>query len=224
MKLVSMRGQHYFSMGFVEGESLAARIANGPLPPEDAARILLDVCSAVQYAHEHGVIHRDLKPANILLDEQGRPRVTDFGLAKQVDSDSHLTTTGQVVGTPSFMPPEQATGQDRRDSDQPRMCILGAVLYAMLAGRPPFQSASVADTLRQVSEQDPISIRQLNTQVPRDLETICLKCLEKEPRKRYGSVAEVAEELQCFLEGCPIKARPIGLARAPCAGVAASQS
>ena len=172
-------GQHYFSMGYVEGDSLAARVALGPLPPRWAAELVREVAQAVQYAHEQGVIHRDLKPANILLDRTGRPRVTDFGLAKRVASDSNLTLSGQVIGTPSYMPPEQAAGHADQIGPSADVYALGAVLYALLTGRPPFQAATPADTLWQVLEQDPVPLRQLNPAVPRDLETIALKCLEK---------------------------------------------
>jgi len=178
-------GQHFFSMGFVEGTSLAAKVADGPLPPREAATLTMKVAEAVQFAHEKGVIHRDLKPANVLLDVQGQPKVTDFGLAKKLQADSGLTHTGQVMGTPSYMPPEQAEG--RNVGPPADVYALGAILYCLLTGRPPFQAATPMDTLLQVVGQDPVPVRQLNATVPRDLETICLKCLEKEPRRRYGS-------------------------------------
>ena len=165
-------GQHFFSMGFVEGQSLAALLAAGPLPAQKAAELLLEVAEAVAYAHDQGVIHRDLKPANILLDRDGRPRVTDFGLAKRVTGDSSLTRTGQAIGTPSYMPPEQAAGKLDEIGPAADVYSLGAVLYAALTGRPPFQAASPLDTLLQVLEQEPAAPRQLNPDVPRDLETI----------------------------------------------------
>ena len=147
-------GQHYFSMGFVEGQSLAQRVAEGPLPPREAAALMVQIAEAVQYAHEKGVIHRDLKPGNVLLDAQGRPKVTDFGLAKKLQSDSGLTASGQIMGTPSYMPPEQAQG--RADiGPLADVYSLGAMLYCLLTGRPPFQAASAMDTLKQVLEQDP---------------------------------------------------------------------
>jgi len=203
-------GQHFFSMGFVEGTSLAAKVAGGPLPPNEAAALTMKVAEAVQFAHEKGVIHRDLKPANVLLDAQGQPKVTDFGLAKKLQSDSGLTHTGQVMGTPSYMPPEQAEGKNVGPSAD--VYALGAILYCLLTGRPPFQAATPMDTLIQVVGQDPVPVRQLNTTVPRDLETICLKCLEKEPRRRYASARALAEELNRFLSGEPIVARPVGAA------------
>jgi len=201
-------GQHYFSMGFVEGTSLAAKVADGPLPPNEAAELVRQVAQAVQYAHERGVIHRDLKPANVLLDSQGQPKVTDFGLAKKLKADSGLTHTGQVMGTPSYMPPEQAEGRNVGTSAD--VYALGAIVYCLLTGRPPFQAATPMDTLLQVVGQEPVPVRQLNATVPRDLETICLKCLEKDPRRRYGSARALAEELNRFLSGEPIVARPVG--------------
>ena len=201
-------GQHFFSMGFVEGTSLAAKVAGGPLPPNEAASLIVKVAEAVQFAHEKGVIHRDLKPANVLLDSQGQPKVTDFGLAKKLQADSGLTHTGQVMGTPSYMPPEQAEGKNVGPAAD--VYALGAILYCLLTGRPPFQAATPMDTLLQVIGQDPVPVRQLNATVPKDLETICLKCLEKDPRRRYGSARALAEELNRFLSGEPIVARPVG--------------
>ena len=161
-------GQHYFSMGYVEGQSLATRVAAGPLPPREAATLAREVAQSIQYAHDHGVIHRDLKPANILLDAKGRSKVTDFGLAKKLEGDSGLTASGQIMGTPSYMPPEQASG--RLDvGPLADLYSLGAVLYHMLTGRPPFQAAGVMDTLLQVIEREPVSPSVLNPHVARDL-------------------------------------------------------
>jgi eukaryotic-like serine/threonine-protein kinase len=204
------QGQHYFSMAFVEGESLAHRISRGVLPARDAARYLQAVAEAIAYAHVEGIVHRDLKPANILLDKDDQPRVTDFGLAKRVEADQEMTATGQILGTPSYMPPEQASGS--RDAVGPWSDIyaLGAVLYCLVAGRPPFQAATPLDTLLQVLHQEPIPPRQLNASVPRDLDTICMKCLQKEPKKRYASAQELADELRRFLHEEPIHARPVG--------------
>ena len=206
-------GQHYFSMGFVEGQSLAQKIAQGPLSARDAAEMVRMVAEAVQYAHEHGVIHRDLKPANVLLDRQGNPRITDFGLAKTVRDDRGLTATGQVMGTPSYMPPEQASGRTDGISPPADVYALGAILYCLLTGRPPFQASSPMDTLLQVLETEPVPPRQLNVAVPRDLETIALKCLQKDPKRRYGTARELAEDLDRFLNGRPILARPVGPAQ-----------
>ncbi|MCB1299682.1 MAG: serine/threonine protein kinase, partial [Microthrixaceae bacterium] len=158
-------GQPYFSMGYVEGKSLQGRLRDGPLPPKEAAGIVCTVVEAIANAHEHGVIHRDLKPSNVLLDKQGNPRVTDFGLAKQIESDSNLTATGQVMGTPSYMPPEQASGDLARVDARSDIYSLGAVLYALLTGRPPFQSANMIETLRQVTDDDPVEPRVLNPSV-----------------------------------------------------------
>ncbi len=203
-------GQHYFSMAFIEGESLAKRITNSPLPPRDAAEMLKKVADAVEFAHQKGIIHRDLKPANVLLDAKGQPKVTDFGLAKQTQGDSGLTGSGQILGTPSYMPPEQAAGRMDQVGPTADVYSLGAILYCLVTGRPPFQAASPIDTLRQVVEQEPVPPRQLNPLVPLDLETIALKCLEKEPHRRYAKAAELAEELSRFLRGEPILARPVG--------------
>jgi tetratricopeptide (TPR) repeat protein len=205
-------GQHYFSMGFIEGQSLSQRLAGGPLPAREAAELVRRVADAIQYAHERGVIHRDLKPANILLDQSGNPRVTDFGLAKKVQSDSGLTGSGQIMGTPSYMPPEQAGGKRGEVGPPADVYALGATLYCLLSGRPPFQAASVMDTVLQVIGDEPVAPRRLNPSVPRDLETVCLKCLEKDPARRYPTAAAFGEDLRRFLAGEPISARPVSRA------------
>ncbi len=204
------QGQHYFSMGYVEGGSLSDRIKDGPLPPRHAAELVRQVAEAVAYAHERGIIHRDLKPSNILLDREGHAKVTDFGLAKQVHGLTHLTLTGQVLGTPSFMAPEQAAGKTDEVGPAADVYSLGALLYCLVTGRPPFQAATPVETLRQVLEREPAAPRQLNGAVSRDLETICLKCLQKEPGKRYESALALANDLRRLLAGEPIRARPIG--------------
>ena len=206
------RGRQYFSMGFVHGGSLAERLAAGPLPPREAAQLIAAVARAVQYAHDHGVIHRDLKPGNILLDKEGQPRVTDFGLAKRVRGGEDLTTTGQILGTPAYMSPEQAAGQVRYVRATTDIYALGAVLYATLTGRPPFQADNPLDTMMQVIEREAVPPRQLNSGVPVDLETICLKCLEKNRHGRYESAGELADDLDRFLAGQPVVARPVGSA------------
>jgi len=203
-------GQHYFSMGFVEGESLAQNVAGGPLPARQAAELVKQVADSVQYAHEHGVIHRDLKPANVLLDRHGNPRITDFGLAKTIRDDRGLTATGQIMGTPSYMPPEQASGQTEHIGPPADVYALGAILYCLLTGRPPFQASSPMDTLLQVLEREPVPPHELNLSVPIDLETVALKCLQKESKRRYGSARELAEDLDRYLTGKPILARPVG--------------
>ncbi len=209
-------GQHYFTMALVEGENLARHIARGPLAPRAAAEIMAKVARAIAFAHAEGVVHRDLKPANILLDAAGEPHVTDFGLAKRVaaaageETTSPATATGAVLGTPSFMPPEQAAGRNAEVGPLSDVYSLGAVLYALLVGRPPFQAASPLDTLLQVLEAEPVPPRWLNPAVPRDLNTICLKCLAKEPRERYVSAAALADDLERYLRDEPILARPTG--------------
>ena len=204
-------GQHYFSMGFVEGESLADRVAEGPLAPKEAAQITLKVAEAVAYAHDKGVIHRDLKPANVLLDLNGDPKVTDFGLAKRVESDSDLTRTGAVMGTPSYMPPEQAAGKTDDIGPQADVYSLGAILYCLMTGRPPFQAANTLDTLMQVLEDQPEPPQRLNPSVPRDLGIICLRCLEKNPQRRYLSAHELGKDLERFLAGESIQGTESGL-------------
>ena len=203
-------GQHYFSMGFVEGRSLSEKVADGPLSASEAAIITKKITSAIGYAHEKGIIHRDLKPANVLLDKDDEPQITDFGLAKQVQGGSELTATGQVIGTPSFMPPEQAAGKIDAIGERADVYSIGAILYTLIVGRPPFQANNPLDTLLQVLEKDPVAPRQLNPSLPQDLETICLKCLEKEPEKRYSSARDLEDELSRFINDEPIHARPIG--------------
>lgn len=207
------QGQHYFSMAYIEGDSLAQKVADGPLPPREAAEIVQKVCQAIAYAHGRGVVHRDLKPANILMDPNSQPKVTDFGLAKRAESESNLTGTGQILGTPSYMPPEQASG--RLDEVGPRSDVysIGGILYCLLTGRPPFQSSNAMDTLLQVLEREPVAPRALDPKLPVDLNTICLKCLEKDPQQRYSSAAELSDDLQRYLAGEPITARPPGLMR-----------
>jgi WD40 repeat protein len=200
-------GQHYFSMALVDGESLAQRLSAGPLPPREAAELTGKVAETIEYAHSRGVIHRDLKPGNILLDRKGNPRVTDFGLAKKVEGDSGLTGSGQIMGTPSYMPPEQVGGKRGLVGPVADVYSLGATLYALLTGRPPFHAATAMDTVLQVISDEPVSPRRLNASIPLDLETICLKCLEKEPGKRYTSAAALADDLRRFLKNQPIEAR-----------------
>ena len=203
-------GQPFFSMDYIEGQNLAQLVRDRPLPARRAAAYLKTIAKAVQYAHEHQILHRDLKPSNILIDAADQPRVTDFGLAKRLTADADLTLTGQVLGSPNYLPPEQAEGRHRDIGPASDVYSLGAVLYCLLTGRAPFQAATVADTLKQVSSADPVSLRLLNPSVPKDLETICLKCLEKEMPRRYGTAQELADELGRFLRNEPIRARPLG--------------
>jgi WD40 repeat protein/tRNA A-37 threonylcarbamoyl transferase component Bud32 len=203
-------GRPFFSMAFVEGQSLAQAVAAGPLPPRPAAELIQQVAEAVAYAHANGVIHRDLNPANVMLDTAGQPRITDFGLAKRTDADSRLTQSGQVMGTPSFMPPEQAQGRTELVGPPADIYSLGATLYCLLTGRPPFHAATALETLRQVEEREPVPPRRINPAVDRDLDTICLKCLQKRPEKRYATASALAQDLRRFLDRRPILARPVG--------------
>jgi serine/threonine protein kinase len=213
-------GEHegllYFSMDFIDGRNLAHLIRDGPWSAARAAQCVRDVAEAIHYAHQHGVLHRDLKPSNVLIDSEGKPRVTDFGLAKRL-SDSNgeaknteLTVSGQVLGSPNFMPPEQAAGKHRDLTPASDVYSLGALLYHVLTGRPPFLADSIPATLRLVAETEPVAPRLLAPNVPRDLETICLKCLAKDPKRRYAAAQDLAEELGRFLRDEPILARPVG--------------
>jgi serine/threonine-protein kinase len=204
-------GQHYFTMDYIEGESLAERLRRGPFDPETAAGLLGAVARAVEYLHAHQIVHRDLKPSNILLDETGCPYVMDFGLAKVFGPDSQETQTGTIIGTPSYMAPEQAAGHPSQVSGRSDVYSLGAILYEMLTGRPPFKRENPLDTLVDVLEGEPTLLTKLNRQVPRELELICLRCLEKDPEKRYASAAALADDLERSLRGEPVEAQPSGL-------------
>ncbi len=205
-------GQQFFAMDYVAGPSLAHLVGHQPLPARRAAGYLKTVAEAVHYAHECGILHRDLKPSNVLIDANDQPRVTDFELAKRFEGDSQVTLTGQVLGSPNYIPPEQALGKRGKVSRQSDVYALGATLYHTLTGRPPFQGETLADTLQEVLNTEPLAPRLLNPSVPRDLETICLKCLEKEPARRYATAQALAEELDRFLENKPIQARPVSAA------------
>lgn len=205
-------GLPYFTMDFVAGRSLVDLVREHPLPARAAATYLQTIAKAIHYAHEQGVLHRDLKPSNVLIDASDQPRITDFGLAKRLTgSSSDLTQSGQALGSPNFMPPEQAAGKHKTSGPTSDIYGLGAILYYLVTGRPPFMAENASAAVRQVLENEPVSPRALNPGVPRDLETLCLKCLQKEPKQRYASALEVAEELGRFLRGEPIQARPVSM-------------
>jgi WD40 repeat protein len=216
------QGQPFLALEYVAGGTLAARLKSQRFSPAEAARLTELLARGVHHAHLHGIIHRDLKPANVLLVACGLaggakpqaadlvPKITDFGLAKQIDGAGGLTETGRVLGTPQYMAPEQAAGKARAVGPATDIWALGAILYELLTGQPPFVAEGGLDTVFQVVSRDPVSPRRLDDRVPRDLATICLKCLEKEPRKRYPAAHDLAEDLGRFREGRPIHARPVG--------------
>ena len=200
-------GQPYFTMKYVEGTTLAKRLAEGPMRGHEAARLLLPICEAIDFAHQRGILHRDLKPSNILIDQHGRPYVTDFGLAKRLRAGSTLTRSGAILGTPSYMAPEQAAGRRGQLGPATDVYSLGAVLYQTITGRPPFQSASPVDTLLEVLEMDPVPPHMLNARARGDLEMITMRCLQKPAELRYQTAAELGRDLQRFLAGGPVVAR-----------------
>lgn len=206
-------GHPFFSMQLIRGETLAERLNRGPLPQRESARIMVDICRAIGFAHRQGVLHRDIKPSNVLIDEQGQVRVTDFGLAKFADSADSLTKTGAVLGTPSYMSPEQAAGRSNMVGDRSDIYSLGAVLYHLLTGRPPFIADSPMQLAIQILEHDPPPPRLLEPGIDRDLEMIVQRTIQKPQDLRYESADELADELECFLRDEPIKARSGKLAQ-----------
>jgi hypothetical protein len=203
-------GSPFFSLELVAGGSLAARLKEGPLPPRQAAALVQKLAQAMQHAHEHGILHRDLKPANVLLTPEGEPKITDFGLAKRLGADAGLSVTGAVLGTPSYMAPEQAEGRLPDVGPATDVYALGAILYECLTGQPPFRGSTVQETLEMVSRQEPAGPRRLLPTLSWDLETVCLRCLEKEATKRYATAADLADDLKRYLDGEPVRARPVG--------------
>jgi serine/threonine protein kinase/Tfp pilus assembly protein PilF len=204
-------GACYFSMGLVDGGQLDAVAKRDPMPIRHAAELIAKLARTVSYAHEHGILHRDIKPGNILLDTKGEPHLTDFGLARLVETESTVTRTMEVLGTPSYMAPEQAVGNNERVSSATDIYGLGAVLYQLLTGHPPFAGGTTFETVRLVLETEPRQPRLLNPKVDRDLATICLKCLEKDPQRRYSSALALAEDLERWLKHEPIRARRTGI-------------
>jgi len=201
--------RHYFAMEYVDGEGLDRKIRSNTMTAEQATGYLRTVAEAMAYAHDRGKLHRDLKPSNILIDARNQPKITDFGLSKRLQDDQKITLTGELLGTPGYMSPEQA---DEKNDLGPTSDVysLGAVLYELLTGRPPFQAESLGDTLWMVRHKEPVEPSRLNPKTPRDLETVCLKCLQKDPQKRYQTAQELADDLGRFQRGEPVKARRIG--------------
>ncbi len=204
-------GSCYFSMKFVEGGQLDAVVRPEAMPPRRAAELIAKVARTVHYAHEHGILHRDIKPGNILLDAKGEPHLTDFGLARLVESESTVTRTMEVLGTPSYMAPEQAVGNNAAVSSVTDVYGLGAVLYQLLTGQPPFAGGTTYETIKLLLDTEPRQPRLLNPKIDRDLSTICLKCLEKDPKRRYSSALALAEDLERWLKHEPILARHTGI-------------
>jgi tetratricopeptide (TPR) repeat protein/predicted Ser/Thr protein kinase len=201
-------GNAYLALEYASGGSLHQKLAGTPQDPHDSARLVEALARALHYAHQRGIVHRDLKPANVVLTEEGVPKVTDFGLAKLLEHENGPTRTGDILGTPSYMSPEQAQGSSTEITPATDVYALGAILYEMLGGRPPFKGPTPLATLDQVVSQEPLPPGKFQRGIPRDLETICLKCLEKDPRRRYPSAADLAEDLHRFLNGWTIMARP----------------
>lgn len=208
-------GKPYIALEFIEGGNLESRLEAGPWPARDAARLIKCVALAVAEAHRVGIIHRDLKPANILLTSDGEPKISDFGLARILDRQSRLTESNVIMGSPIYMAPEQAEGQANAIGTHTDIYALGVTLYQLLAGRPPFVGTTAIETLDLVRRSDPVAPRRIRRDLPVDLDTICLKCLEKEPHRRYQSAEALAGDLDAFLSGEPIRGRRTGLWQKP---------
>jgi TRAP transporter TAXI family solute receptor len=206
-------GHHYFSMDYIPGTDLSKILVEGPLGAMRAVKYVMNVARAIHYAHSYGVVHRDLKPANVLIDESDRVVITDFGLAKQMGAEQGLTATGATIGTPSYMSPEQAAGKSEAQGIATDVYAMGAILFALLTGKPPFQAESVMQTIMLVINRPAPQVRQQQANIHVDLETIVGKCLEKQPHLRYASAAHLADDLERFLNGHPIEARPPTLMR-----------
>jgi len=203
-------GRFYYAMQLIEGDSLDRNLSRFCDRPRAAVQLLAAIAGAVCHAHRRGILHRDLKPSNILLDAEGQPYITDFGLAKHLEGDLNLTQTGQLLGTPSYMAPEQVGGADRTSTTATDIYGLGGILYALLTGRPPFHGTTLLETLEQVAHHPPPPLHSTSRRVDRDLQTICLKCLEKKPQMRYFCAGDLLEDLQRWLAGQPIRARRVG--------------
>src|SRR5258705_6582998 len=204
-------GSCYFSMKFIEGGQLDEVARREPMSIRQAVELITKVARTVHYAHEHGILHRDIKPGNILLDQKGEPHLTDFGLARLVESESTVTRTMEVLGTPSYMAPEQAVGNNAGISSITDVYGLGAVLYQLLTGQPPFAGGTTYETIKLLVDTEPRQPRLLNPKIDRDLSTICLKCLEKDSKRRYSSALALAEDLERWLKHEPIQARRTGI-------------
>ena len=204
-------GQHYFAMEYVDGKNLLQLLRESSISPKQAARYLQQIAQAIEYAHRHGVLHRDIKPSNVLIDAFDQVRVTDFGLAKCVEADSGLTASRQILGTASYMSPEQAAGKQAQVGPASDVFSLGAMFYEILTGRPPFRGATTLETLLLVRDVDPELPQRINPQVPRELAMICLKCLEKDPQRRYPSAQALADDLVRYLNGDSISIASMGL-------------
>ena len=199
-------GQPYFSMAFIEGQNLAGYLKENELTVEESCLLIKEIAEAIDHAHENGLVHRDLKPANILMDRKNRAKITDFGLAKSLDQDDGITGTGEILGTINFMAPEQAAAKNDQIDRMTDVYSLGAMLYFLCTGQPPFETDNPVDTLLRILDSEPVLANKINPKVPRDVAVICMRCLEKDPQNRYQTASELVEELDRFLKGEPVEA------------------